>query len=74
MAAGLDANICNGVAEYEARAMYLATHPQELTQMRQRLQKKLQSEATYPPLFQVENFVRSLESAFHQMWQKFPEQ
>ena len=73
-AAELEDNICNSVAEYEDRAVYLATHPQELTQMRQQLQKKLQSEATYPPLFQVENFVRSLESAFHQMWQKFLQQ
>ncbi|MEO0935973.1 MAG: TIGR03032 family protein, partial [Cyanobacteria bacterium J06641_2] len=73
LAARLEATICNSLAEYEERAVYLATHHGELTQMRQQLQENLQSEATYPPLFQVEKFVRSLESAFHEMWSKFLE-
>ena len=73
-AAGLEENICSTVAEYQQRAVYLANNPEELTQMRQELQEKLKSEETYPPLFQVEQFVRSLESAFQQMWQKFIEE
>lgn len=73
-AAGLEATICSSVAEYEQKAVHLATHPSELTQIRQQLQVKLQSEATYPPLFQVKEFVRSLESTFHQMWQTFSQQ
>ena len=70
-AAGLEAGICANVAEYEQKAVYLATHPPELAQLRQKLQEKLESKATYPPLFQVESFVRSLESACHQMWNRF---
>ena len=68
MAAGLEAAICSSAAEYEAQAVYLATHPQELARVSQQLQEKLKSEATYPPLFQLEDFARSFETAFEQMW------
>ena len=71
LAAGLETAICASTAEYEAKAVYLATHPPELAQLRQKLHQKLESRATYPPLFQVESFVRSLELAFEHMWTKF---
>ena len=70
-AGGLESLICETVGEYEQKAIYLATHPSELAQIRGELREKLQSETTYPPLFQVENFVRSLENSFWQMWKKF---
>ena len=69
-AGGSEAMICANIKEYERQAVYFATHPKELTELRQQLQKNLKSEAIYPPLFQVENFVRSLESAFDGMWNK----
>ena len=70
-AAELESMICTTIEEYEQKAVHLATNPEQLAQIRQELQEKLQSETTYPPLFQVEHFVRSLENAFQQMWQKF---
>ena len=70
-AGGLESLICETVGEYEQKAIYLATNPEELAQIRGELREKLQSETTYPPLFQVENFVRSLENSFWQMWQQF---
>ena len=67
-AAEVEEMICKTPADYEQRAIYLATHPEALKRIRQRLQNSLVKPATYPPLFQVEGFVRSLESAFHDMW------
>ena len=68
-AAGVEEMICETPVDYEKRAIHLATHSEELKQIRQGLQDSLQESATYPPLFQVEGFVRSLESAFQNMWQ-----
>ena len=67
-AGGLEWAICNSSEDYEQRAVHLATYPEELAQIREQLRSQLQSEATYPPLFDVTNFVRSLETAFEQMW------
>lgn len=70
-AAGFEEMICENVVEYERRAVYLATHPQELAEIRYRLQEKLKSPSDRPTLFQVEAFVRSLESACQMMWQNY---
>ncbi|MDJ0677683.1 MAG: TIGR03032 family protein [Calothrix sp. MO_167.B42] len=70
-AAASENTICNSVIEYEQKAVHLATHSSELSQIRLSLQEKLQCQTTYPPLFQVKDFVLTLESAFVQMWQKF---
>ena len=70
-AAGLESTICNTADEYEQKAVYLATHRKELSQIRLSLEEKLQCQTTYPSLFRVEEFVLTLESAFEQMWQKF---
>ena len=69
-AGGLESGICASTAEYEQKAVYLANHPQELAQLRRQLQEQFESKATYPPLFKIESFVRSLELAFHQIWIK----
>ncbi|MEM9271893.1 MAG: TIGR03032 family protein [Cyanobacteria bacterium P01_F01_bin.143] len=68
-AGGLEWAICHSSEDYEQRAVHLATHPDELAQIREQLRSQLQSEATYPPLFDVVGFVRSLEAAFEQMWE-----
>ncbi|ELS03747.1 TIGR03032 family protein [Xenococcus sp. PCC 7305] len=69
LAGGLETAICNSLEEYEQKAVYLATHPQELAQIRQNLQATLTDETSYPPLFRVTDFVRSLEAACEQMWE-----
>jgi|GEM_PF-82514 len=68
-AAGLDSLICASKAEYEQRAIFLATHPHELGTIRQNLKQQLRSANGLPPLFQVEQFVNNLEAAFQHMWQ-----
>lgn len=70
-AAGLESLICKSIADYEQRAVHLATHPAELAEIRKALKQQLKSTETYPALFQVEQFIASLESAFQQMWQGF---
>lgn len=70
-AAGLEPLICKSVADYEQRAVHLATHPSELAEIRNGLKQQLQSPETYPALFRVEQFVASLENAFQQMWQGY---
>lgn len=70
-AAGLESLICESKTEYKQRAVQLATHPQELESIRQTLKQQLQSPHSFPPLFQVEQFVGNLETAFQQMWQNY---
>ena len=61
-AAGLESMICQSVAQYEQRAVYLATHPEELSAMRHQLETRT------APLFQLQQQVQNLELAFHKMW------
>lgn len=58
-AAGLEEMICNSSEEYEKRAIYFATHRDELAKIRQKLEANLQSAA----LFDTALFVRNLEAA-----------
>lgn len=51
--------ICRTPAEFEARAVELATRPEALAHSRERLA----SNVTHRPLFQIETFCRTLEAA-----------
>ena len=63
-AAGLPEMVVRSHADYEERALHLASHPAELASIRERLIHG-RSDA---PLFQTERRVRHIESAFEQMW------
>ncbi len=63
-AAGLEEMICHSREEYEQRAVYLATHAEELAAIRRKLQENRHS----APLFDMPQFARNLEAAFRQMW------
>lgn len=63
-AIGLPEMIVNSLAEYEDLAVELATRPQRLTEIRQKLAS---NRLTYR-LFDTERFVRHLETAFEMMW------
>lgn len=61
---GLPELITHSLQAYEALAFHLATHPDEL----QNLKKKLeQNRATYP-LFDTKRFVSDLEKAYQAIW------
>ena len=64
-AANLPELITNSLAEYEARALQLANHPEELAMLRQRLAQNKQ----HLPLFNTPRFVAHLEQAYLGMWQ-----
>ncbi len=55
--------VARDMADYEARALHLATHPQELAALR----SKLEAQRTIAPLFDTDRFRRHLESAFRTM-------
>lgn len=63
-AAELQELICSTTEEYIAKAVYLATHPENGRALRDRLQHR-QSQL---PLFDIGRFTRSLEAAFEHMW------
>jgi predicted O-linked N-acetylglucosamine transferase (SPINDLY family) len=63
--AGLTDMICANTEEYENRAVHLATHPEELRNIRARLAENL----PLAPLFDVPRFVRHLEVAYEKMWE-----
>jgi uncharacterized protein (TIGR03032 family) len=63
-AAGLENLICDRAETYIQKAIHLATHPQELAEIRDRLQENRDR----LPLFNLKGFVQSLEVAFRQMW------
>jgi predicted O-linked N-acetylglucosamine transferase (SPINDLY family) len=65
-AMGLPELITHSVAEYEARALHLAQHPQELAALRQRLIANRDS----GPLFNTETFARRIEAAYTLMHQR----
>ncbi len=54
---GIEELICQSLEEYEQKALHLATHPEELQQLRQRLK------ARNAPLFDLSGFVASWEAA-----------
>ena len=61
--------ICQTVAEYQRKAVYWATHGEELIELRQQLINNRPN----LPLFDLANFVSNLESAYQQMWQSHQE-
>ncbi|MBF0160139.1 MAG: tetratricopeptide repeat protein, partial [Magnetococcales bacterium] len=65
-AIGLDQEglIVDSLEQYRARALELATHPEELNRIRQ----KLQANRLTQPLFDTDRFVRDLESILEQVW------
>jgi predicted O-linked N-acetylglucosamine transferase (SPINDLY family) len=66
-AIGLPELITYSLEEYEARALHLAHHPNELTALRERLvQNRLPA-----PLFDTPRFTRHLETAYRLMWEPY---
>lgn len=65
-AAGLEEMITGSPQEYEDRACHLATHADELGQIRGKLARNCLSS----PLFDTEGQVRHLETAYQTMWQR----
>ena len=57
---GLPELVTDSLQEYEARAVHLATHPQELAALRERLERHRSSS----PLFDARHFARCIESAY----------
>ena len=53
-------------ASFEARAIALANHPQELAEIRRRLEQNRQS----APLFDIDRLARSIESAYLQVHER----
>ena len=62
-AADMPELICEDLAAYEARALHLATHPEELRGLRSRLEQGRLDCA----LFDTDRFRRGLEQAFQVM-------
>lgn len=63
-AVGLPEMIAHTPAEYEQRAIHLATHPDELRMIRQKLAVNRLTE----PLFDTPGFVKDIEAAYEAMW------
>lgn len=62
--AGISEMIAQTVEEYEQKALYWASHPQTLQQLRRQLK------ARDAPLFKVSGFVSHLEEALQQIWNR----
>lgn len=59
--------ITHSLSEYEARALHLAQHPDELAALRRRVANGRETS----PLFDSARFTRHLETAFEHMWEAF---
>ncbi|MEG3850738.1 TIGR03032 family protein, partial [Microcoleus sp. herbarium19] len=59
--------IVNSLAEYEQLAVHLATHPQELQQLKDCLHENRRQF----PLFDTPRTVKHLESAYLQVWERY---
>lgn len=66
-AIGLEELITGNAQEYEERAYHLATHADELNQVREKLARNRLSTM----LFDTEQQVRNLEAAYLAMWQRY---
>lgn len=62
--AGVPEMICNNALDYQEKALYWATHPQELQQLRQQIKGR------DSPLFDVCQFVSNLETALLKIWHR----
>ena len=56
--------VTQNLGDYEALALRLASRPEDLTVLKQKLQRNLCTE----PLFDVERFCRHIEAAYQRMW------
>ena len=56
--------ITTSLADYEALALRLATHPKELAALRRRLAVNRASS----PLFDMARYARDFEDAMHRIW------
>jgi len=56
--------ICSTLAEYESKALALATDPKELSKLRDKIRRNKDT----APLFDIERFTRNMESAYLRMW------
>jgi predicted O-linked N-acetylglucosamine transferase (SPINDLY family) len=65
-AAGLEELITGSPQEYEERAYHLATHADELQQIRE----KISVNRLFLSIFDTERQVRNLEAAYQMMWQR----
>ncbi len=63
-AIGLPELIVPDLVAYEAKAVWLATHPEEMVG----LKAKLAANRLTTPLFDPERFVRKLEAAYEELW------
>ena len=66
-AVGLPELITHDLEEYESLALRLAQSSVELVALKSKLAKNRKTE----PLFDTPRFVRNLENAYHQMWDRF---
>ena len=66
-AIGLPELITHNLEEYEGLALRLSQNPGELAALRTKLAQNRKTE----PLFDTPRFVRNLESAYHQIWDRF---
>ncbi len=66
-AIGLPELITHTQAEYESTAIELATHPQKLVAIREKLKKNRLT----TPLFDTKSFTLNLESAYTQMYERY---
>lgn len=64
---GLQELITYNLEEYEARAIDLATHPERLDHIRQKLQESRDEN----PLFNMRAFARRLEQGYSEAWELF---
>jgi predicted O-linked N-acetylglucosamine transferase (SPINDLY family) len=65
--ANLEEMICQSPEEYQQRAIDLATHPQKL----QVIKEKLVTNRDTLPLFNIKCFLRDLETKLTQLWDKY---
>jgi predicted O-linked N-acetylglucosamine transferase (SPINDLY family) len=65
-AVGLDELVTHTLADYEALALHLALHRDELAGLKARLARNRDT----APLFDMPGYTRSLEAAYRTMWQR----
>ena len=66
-AVGLPELITDNLEDYESLALRLSRNPGELAALRTKLAQNRNTE----PLFDTPRFVRNLESAYRQVWDRF---
>jgi predicted O-linked N-acetylglucosamine transferase (SPINDLY family) len=66
-ALGLNELITSNLEEYEQQALYLLADPSVLNKIRKRLWRA----RTKTDVFDGKAFARKLETAYHQIWQRY---